>query len=107
LAGKRRYENKTLVKFQLIVTLDKVIYITNNILIVVTLPQFSKKIGLPSAEKMIIKIGRIGRLGLDVCEENAFMHVDDHIGPKFVVLAPADTARLTPLINTKTIVFSS
>jgi hypothetical protein len=43
LAGNRRYENKTLVKFQLILTLDKVIYINRNILIVVTQPQFTKQ----------------------------------------------------------------
>jgi hypothetical protein len=42
------YGNKTLVKFQLIVTLDKVIYININILIVVTQTQFTKKIGIPS-----------------------------------------------------------
>jgi hypothetical protein len=36
IGWKKRYENKTLVKFQLIVTLDKVIYINSNILIVVT-----------------------------------------------------------------------
>jgi hypothetical protein len=47
---KKKVWDKTLVKFQLIVTLDKVIYISINILIVVTQPQF-KKIGLPSAEK--------------------------------------------------------
>jgi hypothetical protein len=42
---KRSYENKTLVKFQLNVSLDKVIYINSNISIVV-----AQKIGLPSAE---------------------------------------------------------
>jgi hypothetical protein len=43
LAGNIRYENKTLVKFQLIVTLDKKIYINRNILIVVTKTQFNKQ----------------------------------------------------------------
>jgi hypothetical protein len=66
LAGKRRNEYKSLVKFQLIVTLDKVIHINSTILIVVYQPQFTKKIGLPSVEKIIIKIAHIGHLGLDV-----------------------------------------
>jgi hypothetical protein len=39
----RRYENKTLIRFQLIVTLDKVIYINRNILLVVTQLQFTKQ----------------------------------------------------------------
>jgi hypothetical protein len=56
LAGNRRYENKTLVRFQLIVTLDKAININSNILIVVTQPQFTKKLGLPSAEKISLKL---------------------------------------------------
>jgi hypothetical protein len=42
---------KTLVIFQPIVTLDKVICLNSIILIVVTQPQFTKKLGLPSAEK--------------------------------------------------------
>jgi hypothetical protein len=37
------YENKTLVKFQLIVTLDKAIHINSNIVTVVTQPQFTAK----------------------------------------------------------------
>jgi hypothetical protein len=37
------YENKNLVKFHLIVNLEKVIYINSNILTVVTQPQFTKK----------------------------------------------------------------
>jgi hypothetical protein len=39
---RRRYENKTLVKFQLNVTLDKKISINSSILIVVTQPLFTK-----------------------------------------------------------------
>jgi hypothetical protein len=54
LAGKRRYENKTLEEFQLNVTLDKVI--NSNILIAVTQPPFTKNLGLPSSEKNALKL---------------------------------------------------
>jgi hypothetical protein len=75
LAGKRRYENTTLVKFKLIVTLYKVIHIISNILILVTQPQFTTKIGLPSAEK----IGHICHLGLDVYVCNALLKEFIHL----------------------------
>jgi hypothetical protein len=71
LAGKSRCESKTLVKFQLIVTLDKVIHINTNILIVVTQPQFTTKNRFTfSPPKIIIKIGHLGHLGLDVFGSN-------------------------------------
>jgi hypothetical protein len=77
LAGNRRYENKTLVQFQLIVTLDKVNYFNNffnrNILIVVTEPQFTLKSRFTFSQKVLIKIGHIGHLGLDVYGGRPFM----------------------------------
>jgi hypothetical protein len=68
LAGNRRDENKTLVKFQLIVTLDKVIYINRNILIVVTQPQFTKQNRFTfSQKKFSLKLATyVGHLVLDV-----------------------------------------
>jgi hypothetical protein len=57
---------KTQVKFQLTVTLDKVIYSKSNILIVVTQPKFTRKIRFTLSWKNIIRIGHIGHLGLDV-----------------------------------------
>jgi hypothetical protein len=61
------YENKTLVKFQLIVTLDMVIYINRNTLIVVTQPQFTKQNSFTfSQKKILIKIGHMDHLVLDV-----------------------------------------
>jgi hypothetical protein len=53
--------------FQLIVTLDEVIYINRNILIVATQPQFTKQNRFTfSQKKILIKIGHIGHLVLDV-----------------------------------------
>jgi hypothetical protein len=52
LAGNRRYQ-KNLVKFPLNINLEKLTYINSNILIAVTQPPFTKKLGLPSAEKKL------------------------------------------------------
>jgi hypothetical protein len=49
-----RYDNKSIVKFQLIVTLDKVIYINRNIFIVVTQPQFTNQNRFTFSQKSII-----------------------------------------------------
>jgi hypothetical protein len=66
IGWKKRYENKALAKFQLIVTLDKIIYINSNISIIVTQPQLTKKNWFTFGGRSLIKIGHIDRLGVDV-----------------------------------------